>query len=185
MKFAILFSLLFASYAAAINIKFVNKCSFPVWAAVGKAANGQPDRSVAWGQKINANGGSGSFGVGDKQIGIRAWGRTGCQENGTGCKTGGCVGGLTCTDAGLNSGVIVSEYGFGDFGQFGGQRTAWDLSRVGLSINLDTSLASSDGKKVTCRKNNCPKDQAYDTWDDYAADRNSPLGQTYTHTFCA
>ena len=35
-----------------------------------------------------------------------------------------------CNDAGITSDVILSEYGFGDFGQFGGQRTAWDLSHV-------------------------------------------------------
>ena len=46
------------------------------------------------------------------------------------CIDGGCNGGLVCNDAGITSGVLLSEYGFGDFGQWGGQRTAWDLSRV-------------------------------------------------------
>ena len=90
-----------------------------------------------------------------------------------------------CTDAGINSGVIVSEYGYADFGaQFGGERTSWDLSRVGLSINLDTSLSSSDGQGVKCTSSSCPDDQAYSYSTDYAADRNSALGQTYAHTFC-
>ena len=62
--------------------------------------------------------------------GIRAWGRTGCDASGANCQTGACNGGLVCTDAGITSGVILSEYGFGDFGQYGGQRTAWDLSHV-------------------------------------------------------
>jgi hypothetical protein len=80
--------------------------------------------------------------------------------------------------------VIVSEFGFGDFGNFGGLRTAWDLSHVNLNINLPTRLTSSDGKTVTCTKTHCPPDQAYNTPTDFAADRNSPLGITYTHTFC-
>jgi len=67
---------------------------------------------------------------------------------------------------------------------FIGQRTAWDLSRVDASINIDTRLSSSDGQSVTCRGSNCPDDQAYSWPEDYAADRNSPLGQTFTHTFC-
>ena len=62
--------------------------------------------------------------------GIRAWGRTGCDGSGANCQTGACNGGLVCNDAGITSDVILSEYGFGDFGQFGGQRTSWDLSYV-------------------------------------------------------
>jgi hypothetical protein len=133
--------------------------------------------------------------------GIRAWGRTGCDGNGNNCKTGGCRGGesytvsrphitdfvvgMVCNDAGITSGVVVSEYGYANFGaQYGGERTSWDISRVGLSINLDTKLTSSDGQSVQCTKAHCPNDQAYDTTTDYAADRNSPLGKTYTHTFC-
>jgi hypothetical protein len=93
--------------------------------------------------------------------------------------------GMVCTDAGITSGVIVSEYGYANFGaQYGGERTSWDLSHVGLNINLDTQLSSSDGQTVTCRGSNCPGDQAYNSATDYAADRNSPLGQTFTHTFC-
>ena len=65
-----------------------------------------------------------------------------------------------------------------------GQRTAWDLSRVDASINIDTRLSVSDRQSVTCRGSNCPDDQAYSYSTDYAADRNSALGQTFTHTFC-
>ncbi|KIY66150.1 Osmotin, thaumatin-like protein [Cylindrobasidium torrendii FP15055 ss-10] len=177
-------ALAFAASANAFTINFVNRCSYTVWPAVGKAPNGQPDTSVAFGARLNA-GASVSYGVDDRALGIRAWGRTGCDGNGANCATGACVGGLVCTDAGLNSNAIVSEYGYGDFGQWGGERTSWDLSRVGLSININTGLSSSDGQSVLCRQDNCPDDQAY-SWDtDYAADRNSPLGQTYTHTFCA
>lgn len=103
-------------------------------------------------------------------------------SNTTDCR----LSGLVCTDAGITSGVIVSEYGYGNFGaQYGGERTSWDLSHVGLSINLATSLSSSDGQSVRCAANNCPDNQAYSYPTDYAADRNSALGQTYTHTFCA
>jgi hypothetical protein len=92
---------------------------------------------------------------------------------------------MVCNDAGITSGVIVSEYGYGNFGaQFGGERTSWDLSRVGLKINLDTKLSSSDGQSVQCTKAHCPSDQAYEVTKDFKADRNSPLGKTYTHTFC-
>ncbi|PIL25248.1 hypothetical protein GSI_13137 [Ganoderma sinense ZZ0214-1] len=172
-----------AASASAFTINFVNKCGFTVWPAVGKAPYGQPDPSVAFGTTLNP-GQSASFGVDDQAIGIRAWGRTGCNASGANCQTGACNGGLVCTDAGITSGVILSEYGYGDFGQYGGQRTAWDLSHVDASINIDTQLSSSDGQSVLCRASNCPADQAYDSSTDYAADRNSPLGQTFTHTFC-
>ncbi|EPQ60063.1 Osmotin, thaumatin-like protein [Gloeophyllum trabeum ATCC 11539] len=186
MKFAAVVAVLAGavSTASAFTIHFQNNCNFAVWPAVGKAPNGQPDTSVAYGTKLNP-GASSSFGVDDHQVGIRAWGRTGCHDDGTNCATGGCVGGLTCTDAGLNSGVIVSEFGYGNFGQYGGERTSWDLSHVNLAINLNTRLSSSDGQSVLCQQNNCPDDQAYSYTNDYAADRNSPLGQTFTHTFCA
>jgi hypothetical protein len=91
---------------------------------------------------------------------------------------------MVCNDAGITSGVVVSEYGYGNFGQWGGERTSWDISRVGLSINLDTKVSSSDGQSVQCTNAFCPNDQAYAAWNDYAADRNSGLGQTFTHTFC-
>lgn len=156
-----------------------------VWPAVGKAPNGQPDPSVAFGTTLGA-GASASFGVDDTALGIRAWGRTGCDSNGANCQTGNYqLLGMVCTDAGITAGVILSEYGYADFGaQYGGERTSWDLSHVSASINIDTSLSSSDGQTVTCTNASCPSDQAYDSSTDYAADRNSPLGQTFTHTFC-
>jgi hypothetical protein len=92
--------------------------------------------------------------------------------------------GLVCTDAGITSGVLLSEYGFGDFGSFGGLRTAWDLSRVDGIVNLPTRLQSSDGQSVTCTPQFCPREQAYEKFDDFVADRNSAVGQTFTHTFC-
>lgn len=75
LPFATLASL--AATASAYNIHFVNSCPYTVWAAVGKAPNGQPDTSVAFGQQLT-NGQTADFGVDDSQIGIRAWGRTGC-----------------------------------------------------------------------------------------------------------
>ncbi|KZT21566.1 Osmotin thaumatin-like protein [Neolentinus lepideus HHB14362 ss-1] len=174
-----------ASTANAITINFQNNCGFTVWPAIGKAPNGSPDPSVAYGTTLDS-GASVSYGISDSETGIRAWGRTGCASDGTNCATGGCVGGMVCTDAGLNSGVIVSEYGYANFGaQYGGERTSWDLSHVDLSINLNTKLSSSDGQSVLCTTGSCPDDQAYSSSSDYSADRNSPLGQTYTHTFCA
>jgi hypothetical protein len=92
--------------------------------------------------------------------------------------------GLVCTDGGITAGVILSEYGYGDFGSFGGLRTSWDLSIVSSSININTKLSSSDGQSVQCTTSSCPSNQAYTSSQDSAADRNSPLGQTYTHTFC-
>ncbi|EIW85682.1 Osmotin thaumatin-like protein [Coniophora puteana RWD-64-598 SS2] len=186
MKFslALTAAALFAS-ASAFTIKFDNKCSYAVWPAIGKAPNGQPDPSVAHGAKLAA-GKSISWSVADTQIGIRAWGRTGCADNGTGCKTGGCNGGMVCTDGGITAGVILSEYGYADFGaQYGGKRISWDLSHVDSSINLATGLHASDGQSVRCASGNCPANQAYNSATDYAADRNSPLGATFTHTFCA
>ncbi|KAI1787935.1 Osmotin thaumatin-like protein [Ganoderma leucocontextum] len=181
LAYVVLFG--YAASASAFTIKFHNKCKFTVWPAVGKASNGHPDRSVSFGHKLK-RGQTVSFKVGDHELGIRAWGRTGCNSKGANCKTGACKGGLVCTDAGITSRVLLSEYGFGDFGSYGGKRTAWDLSRVDASINIDTALSSSDGQAVTCRKKNCPTKQAYKHPTDYAADRNSALGKTFTHTFC-
>jgi hypothetical protein len=84
--------------------------------------------------------------------------------------------GLVCTDAGITSGVILSEYGYANFGQYGGDRTSWDLSHVNSAINLNTRLSVSDGQSVQCTTSNCPTDQAYNVASDSAADRNSGLG---------
>ncbi|KAK0558761.1 hypothetical protein OC844_004903 [Tilletia horrida] len=154
-----------------------------VWAAVGKAPNGQPDPSVAFGARLDP-GQPADFGVDNYQLGIRAWGRTGCDDSGSNCATGANQGGLTPTDGGITSGVILSEYGYGDFGQYGGQRTAWDLSRVNANVNIPTTLSATDGQSVYCGDNNCPDNQAYSYPTDYAADRNSALGTSFTHQFC-
>ncbi|VDB95630.1 unnamed protein product [Peniophora sp. CBMAI 1063] len=182
-KSAILALALTAGSASAITLKFVNHCSYTVWPAVGHAPYGSPNTDIAWGTKLTA-GASASFGVADSAIGIRSWGRTGCDANGANCATGRCNGGLTCTDAGITSGVILGEYGFGDFGQYGGQRTSWDLSIVSASLNIPTRLSVSDGQSVQCLGTPCDASQVYTYTDDYAADRNSALGQTYTTTFC-
>lgn len=51
------------------TLHFKNNCNFPVWPAVGKAPNGQPDTSVTYGTKLNP-GGESSFGpVNDQEIG--------------------------------------------------------------------------------------------------------------------
>jgi hypothetical protein len=100
------------------TLHFKNKCTFPVWPAVGKASNGRPDSSVSYGTKLNP-GGESNFGVSDHEIGselenlrlvqtvrwpmicsvdhdlffllftVRSWGRTGCDANGANCATGG------------------------------------------------------------------------------------------------
>ncbi|KAI0028788.1 Osmotin thaumatin-like protein [Vararia minispora EC-137] len=171
--------------ASALTIEFSNQCDFPIWAAIGSAPWGNPDPSIVFGQKIAHNGGKASYKVSDMAVGIRAWGRTGCDDNGDSCETGGCNGGLICTDAGITSGVIVSEYGYANFGpNYGGERTSWDLSHVNLSVNIPTRVMVTDGQSVACTSLSCAADEAYSSSADYAADRNSPLGQTYTHVFC-
>lgn len=75
LSIAVLVSL--AATISAYDIHFVNRCPYTVWPAVGKAPNGQPDTSVKFGTKL-ISGQTASFGVDDNQIGIRAWGRTGC-----------------------------------------------------------------------------------------------------------
>ncbi|KZV74208.1 Osmotin thaumatin-like protein [Peniophora sp. CONT] len=173
-----------AGSASAINLNFVNHCSYTVWPAIGHAPYGSPNTDIAWGAKL-APGASASHSVSDTAIGIRSWGRTGCDANGANCATGRCNGGLTCTDAGITSGVILGEYGWGDFGSCcGGQRTSWDLSIVSASLNIPTRLTASDGQSVQCLGAPCDAGQVYTYTNDYAADRNSALGQTYTTTFC-
>ncbi|PWN46186.1 Osmotin thaumatin-like protein [Ceraceosorus guamensis] len=169
----------------AFNLAFRNNCGFDVWPGVGKAPNGQVDGSVAYGVHL-APQGTANFGVDDHQIGIRSWARLGCDGNGDNCQSGHSLGGLTPTDAGINAGVLYSEFGFGDFGAYGGQRISWDLSHVDASINVDTSIVASSGNpnSATCRQSNCPADQAYDVYNDYAADRNSDLGSNFQITYC-
>ncbi|EIW82729.1 Osmotin thaumatin-like protein [Coniophora puteana RWD-64-598 SS2] len=170
--------------AAAFNINFQNNCGYTIWPAIGKAPNGVPDTSVAYGTTLGA-GASASYSIADTEVGIRAWGRTGCDSTGANCATGNCNGGLVCTDGGITAGVILSEYGYGDYGSCcGGDRITWDLSIVDSSININTELSSSDGQSVTCTQSSCPADQAFDNAGDSAADRNSALGVTFTHTFC-
>jgi hypothetical protein len=53
------------------TLHFKNNCHFTVWPAVGKAPNGQPDPSVAYGAKL-APGASSRFGVNDHEIGSEA-----------------------------------------------------------------------------------------------------------------
>ncbi|KZV89438.1 Osmotin, thaumatin-like protein [Exidia glandulosa HHB12029] len=174
-----------AAGASAFTLTFQNNCDETVWPAIGLAPSGRPDNKFSWGERLDP-GQKKSAQVDDSFLGVRAWGRTGCDSNGANCKTGGCNGGLVCTDAGITSGVIVSEYGAADFGaQWGGKRTSWDLSYVDLKINLDTQLVAADGQKVTCMKSGCSNDQAYRFSTDYAADRNSDPGTSFTHIFCA
>jgi len=170
--------------ASAYTITFVNSCSYEVFPAIGKAPSGVPDTSVAFGSLLAA-GASVSYTIDSTELGIRAWGRTGCDSSGEDCATGGCVGGMVCTDAGINSGVILSEFGYADFGtDYGGERTSWDLSDVDLVINIPTELVASDGQSVSCTTENCAADDVYLTSTDYSADRNSALSTDYTHTFC-
>ena len=97
---------------------------------------------------------------------------------------GACNGGLVCNDAGITAKAIYSEYGYGDNGQWGGERTYWNLSFVGGSVNIPARLSATDGQSVTCTSNSCPTDQAYHQDGDDAAVRNSPISASFTHTFC-
>ncbi|TFK99112.1 Osmotin thaumatin-like protein [Pterulicium gracile] len=176
--------------ASAYTIRFVNNCPYTVWPAVGKAPNGQPDNSVRFGARLDSRGTT-SFGVNDREIGIRAWGRTGCDGNGANCATGRCNGGIVCNDSGITSNCILSEYGWGDNGpQWGGQRTFWNLSRAPvnngptLPLNIPTRLTGPDGQTVACTGSSCPRDQCFIADNDFGAVRNSALGGTFTHTFC-
>jgi hypothetical protein len=82
---ALAFAAALAAPASAITIKFQNNCGYSeqvhivknfslpepyspaVWPAVGKAPNGQPDPSVAFGTTLQA-GASASFNVDDHQL---------------------------------------------------------------------------------------------------------------------
>ncbi|KAF9030142.1 Osmotin thaumatin-like protein [Hymenopellis radicata] len=180
---------------SAFTIAFQNNCDYSkliTWAAIGQASNGVPDPSVSYGVELE------SGATLQAPTGNRAWGRTGYDSNGTNCATGGyyvhslfvliCGSnndpGLVCTDAGINSGVVLSEYGYDDFGQWGGEPTSWDISRVDSSINIDTRLSCGDGQSVICTGASCPDDQAYSYGTDYAADRNSALWAAFTHPVC-
>ncbi|KAH9817730.1 thaumatin-like protein [Melampsora americana] len=168
-----------AATISAYTIHFQNSCPYTVWAAVGKAPNGQPDGSVSFGRRLDP-GQSADFGVADTQLGIRAWGRTGCNGSGANCQTGACNGGLVCNDAGITSRALLSEYGRGTDG-----RTYWNLSYVGGQINIPTRLTGRpDGQQVYCANGNCPTNQAFKNPEDFSAVRSSAAGGTYDHHFC-
>ena len=80
--------------------------------------------------------------------------------------------------------VQYAEFGYGDFGQYGGERIAWDLSHVDASVNVGQSVTDNKGQTVTCNSASCPADQSYNQPHDSAADRNSPLGTSFTITYC-
>ncbi|KAI7955381.1 hypothetical protein MJO28_005781 [Puccinia striiformis f. sp. tritici] len=128
------------------TLRFKNNCGFTVWPAVGKAPNGQPDPSVAYGARLDP-GGSSQFGVNDREIGIRSWGRTGCDGGGGNCATGACNGGLRCTDGGITSRVLLGEYGYQQFGNV----ISWDLSRVDGRINSQFLLIHPSTTAATLR----------------------------------
>ncbi|KAI5823772.1 Osmotin, thaumatin-like protein [Schizophyllum commune Tattone D] len=159
---AILVALAASMSASAYTITFKNQCNYAVWPAVGKAPQGQVDNSVRFGAKLNP-GENISWNIDGHQLGIRGWGRTGCDANGANCAT-------------------VRLYG--DNGQWGGERTYWNLSFVGGSVNIPARLSATDGQSVTCTSNSCPTDQAYHQDGDDAAVRNSPISASFTHTFC-
>ncbi|TRM65811.1 thaumatin [Schizophyllum amplum] len=169
--------------ASAYTVTFKNQCSYAVWPAMGKAPNGAVDPSFAYGAKLNP-GESITWGVDNYALGIRGWGRTGCDANGANCATGACNGGMVCNDAGITAHALYSEYGYGDAGQWGGQRTYWDLSFVGGNVNIPGRLSSTDGASTTCTSNSCPTDQAYHIDSDHAAMRSSSISDNLTHTFC-
>ncbi|CEH14038.1 THAUMATIN FAMILY PROTEIN-RELATED [Ceraceosorus bombacis] len=101
---------------------------------------------------------SNSWNIDDHQTGIRAWGRTGCDANGANCQTGACNGDTLCNDAGITSGVILSEYGYGS-----GDLIYWNLSRAG-ETDADPPLNNPD--------------------DNQGKIHTAPLGTTYDVTFC-
>ncbi|KAL1748909.1 thaumatin [Schizophyllum fasciatum] len=180
---AILVALAASMSASAYTITFKNQCGYTVWPAIGKAPNGQVDTSVKFGAKLNP-GQSVTWGIDNHQLGIRGWGRTGCDGNGANCKTGACNGGLVCNDAGITAHALYSEYGYGNAGQWGGERTYWNLSFVGGNVNIPARLSSTDGVSTTCTSNSCPTDQAYHQDGDDAAMRSSSITENFTHTFC-
>lgn len=102
------------SFTSAYTIKFVNKCSYTVWPAIGAAPDGQPNNSIRFGDRLNS-GQSVSHGIDDHALGVRAWGRTGCNGSSANCRTGACNGGLVCNDAGITSHAILSEFGYGSY----------------------------------------------------------------------
>jgi hypothetical protein len=65
---AFISSLFMSSAVDSYTLHFKNNCKFPVWPAVGKAPNGQPDPSVSYGTKLNP-GGESQFNVNDREIG--------------------------------------------------------------------------------------------------------------------
>lgn len=81
--------------------------------------------------------------------------------------------------------VQYAEFGYGDFGtQYGGERIAWDLSHVDSSINVGQSITDNKGQTVVCKSVSCDPSQSYNQPYDSEADRNSPLGTTFTITYC-
>lgn len=61
------FAIASASSASAYYINFHNNCPYTVWPAVGKAPNGQPQGSPAWGARLE-RGQSAGIGIDDHDV---------------------------------------------------------------------------------------------------------------------
>ncbi|PWN39054.1 Osmotin, thaumatin-like protein [Ceraceosorus guamensis] len=163
---------------------FHNNCPYDVWPAGGRAPYGQPDNSVRYGYHLTP-GTSNAWNIDDHQTGIRAWGRTGCDANGANCQTGACNGDTLCNDAGITSGVILSEYGYGS-----GDLIYWNLSRAGetdadppLNVNIPLRV-SGGGTTLDCNSNSDCAAAFQNPDDNQGKIHTAPLGTTYDVTFC-
>lgn len=150
-----------------------------VWPAIGAAPNGKPQSSPQYAATLGQGRTSQAFQVSDQQLGVRAWGRWGCDGSGANCKIGACNGGLNCNDAGITADTIFAELGPGSDG-----RIYWDLSYAQSTRNFPISIVSPDGQTETCDYASCSPNECFNDPNDSAAIRNSAAGGGYTITLC-
>jgi len=180
-------AVLAASGASAYTINVVNNCPYAIWPAASQhnfaGASDFPTLAAQYtGAGPLQRGQSFAIQAPAHWLGGRVWIRTGCNSDGSSCAIGNCAGGRLCTDYNWTDKLTVAEFGFGDYGAFGGLRTSYDISRV-QGFNVGMKLDGTGGS-LNCPNSGCPRDQAYLETNDNQAVRNSGINDNFTLTIC-
>ncbi|KAI0030381.1 thaumatin [Vararia minispora EC-137] len=154
MKQSIVFLTPFVTLATVVTadrtITVRNQCSSTIWPALftdPNAGSAVPSQATGWEM---ASGTSVSFTVSNNWTAGRVWPRTGCDfstsQDASSCATGGCSGGLECTDGTAAAPVTLAEFtlssSLSDF---------YDVSLVN-GFNVPVGITNTIG----CAVSNCP-----------------------------
>ncbi|KAK2462131.1 hypothetical protein APHAL10511_005829 [Amanita phalloides] len=149
MKLLTAITLILLNRATARRLTVYNGCPFTIWPAIFTGSGSGADFPTGW----TANAFTAvTFNVPDNWTAGRIWGRRDCDfSKGSGpntCLSGGCNGGLLCTQPGVPP-ATLAEFTLGA----GGNTDFYDVSIVD-GYNLPMKITSSSG----CSEASCPVD---------------------------